>query len=79
MNMKQINIKDAELIQTLATKRVVERQKSGELNRCDDRSYVEILETFARAQVGHELEVAYNILNVIKELTGEEIIILRKE
>lgn len=77
--MKQININDSELIQILATKRVAERQESGELNRCDDRSYVEILETFARAQIGHELEVAYNILNVLKELTGEELIILRKE
>lgn len=77
--MKKININDTELIQILASKRVKDGQANGSLNRCDERSYVEILETFARAQVGHELEVAYKILNAVKELTGEDVIILGKE
>lgn len=77
--MKKININDAELIQTLASKRVKDGQANGTLNRCTDRSYVGVLETFARAQVGHELEVAYKILNAIKELTGEDVIILKDE
>lgn len=77
--MKKININDTELIQILASKRVKDGQANGSLNRCDERSYVEILETFARAQVGHELEVAYKILNAVKELTGEELIILKDE
>lgn len=77
--MKKININDAELIQTLASKRVKDGQANGTLNRCDERSYVGVLETFARAQIGHELEVAYKILNAIKELTGEDVIILKDE
>lgn len=77
--MKKININDAELIQTLASERVTDRQASGELNRCTDRSYVEILETFARAQIGHELEVTFRMLEILKKHYGVEVIILENQ
>ncbi len=77
--MKKININDSELIQTLASKRVKDGQETGYLNRCSDRSYVDILQTFARAQIGHELEVAFKTIELLKELTGEDVIILEKK
>lgn len=77
--MKKININDTELIQILASKRVKDGQDSGKYNRCKNPDYIATLETFARVQVGHELEVAYKILNAVKELTGEDVIILGKE
>lgn len=77
--MKIVNINDSELIQILASKRVKDGQDSGKYNRCKNPDYIATLETFARAQIGYELEVAYNMLNLIKELTGEEVIILKDE
>lgn len=77
--MKKININDAELIQTLASERVTDRQASGELNRCTDRSYVEILETFARVQINHELEVTFRMLELLKKHYGVEVIILENQ
>lgn len=77
--MKKININDAELIQTLASKRVKDGQANGTLNRCDERSYVGVLETFARAQVGHELEVTFKMLEILKKHYGVEVIILENQ
>ncbi len=77
--MKKININDTELIQILASKRVKDGQDSGKYNRCKNPDYIATLETFARAQVGHELEVAFKTIELLKELTGEDVIILEKK
>lgn len=77
--MKKININDAELIQTLASERVKDGQESGKYNRCKNPDYIATLETFARAQINHELEVTFRMLEILKKHYGVEVIILENQ